>query len=242
MFAFVLSVVICALAPGCGREQERVAAPGRVAVAPGSQAPARSQQAGSSAAIAALATTGGRQVDPARARTVAIRWLLALKQKQLDALESLTLIPFEATGYDIGGGPERPSCGKDTGVDMQMSFTVQDQAGLRKLSDCLALDAFLRSATPELAVTDWPSAAPPGVELESRGRPSGYADPLKLDSLPNRLERYRTELQTLSANSALVGFFITDGNGISIAGALAVKAEGRADKVSHLLLDEKFEE
>ena len=138
-------------------------------------------------------------------------------------------------------GPKRDSCGTETGHNADLRFDATDEASRAKAIECLGF-SYLPDTVPPYSLDGWPKVPPPGVVLEGADRRAGYLDEFDPNAVPQRLVRYKDELRSLALDHVLLAFFVTDGNGISVAGVLAARDEGGVVRIARALLDENFEE
>jgi hypothetical protein len=164
-----------------------------------------------------------------------------MAMEDADELTELSSPELFVTGVVVEGTEyERECCGPDTGALERGEAFLADRvvhstnsADLPRVVRCLLSNPILIPALPRRNPVD---------SLQRDDRRVALVRPLNVEHLDPRLHRYRAVLTELARDHFPSYFYATDGNGVTVHGAVVVEnIEGTA-KVSRAYLDHRFEE
>lgn len=170
------------------------------------------------------------------ARGSVIKWFGALRRKERDGVLSGMAIPFEVRGFDVETSMRgRCSDPTDGRTEAPLTLSADDDGSRARAVECLMADVFLPEAIPERGLAEWSGRAGSDVALgEIREADSRLASP--------RLARFSARIHRMRPDGPVFEVFLGDGNGITIAAFVGARCKDGHVLVSHLLLDERFED
>jgi hypothetical protein len=163
--------------------------------------------------------------------------LVALAAEDAKALELQSSPSLDVTGMWGPNVSDRSVCGRSIN-QTEHQARAADGFSTKQIAWCLVNETVLVHTIPRYSATQWPDV----ISAPDSKRRVGYLKPLDLHAIPPRLERYRAALTAAAKESTLLTFFVTDRNGVTAYGAMAVRQLENGARVASVFLDQRFEE